>query len=107
MKLLNKKYLLYIYFLFQCLMIFINFGLFIIVTVTNTQPNQLDFGFYFDVITLPIVISQIYFLITLISTIATWKYMYNKQITQSEKLFEIAFPIITILVYSIIVTYIF
>ena len=87
-----KRKFLYIYFLFQCLMIPVSFLIFILITFI-TQTDSLDFKFYFNLFSLPIVLSQINFLTTVVCTIATWKIIKNENMTKLEILSEIFFPI--------------
>jgi len=102
MKLINTKSLLFIYFLFQCFMTLVNLWLFAVISfLCITLDIHLLLKYTLTIILG--IIFQIYFLVTLISTITTWKYINHREITLLEKLSKTAFPIITICVYSIII----
>lgn len=113
MKFFDKKLFLHIYFLLQCPTVIINFFAFIIsvlltgiiITFSYDTINTEIFKLllYCILALICILMFFTYFLITIISVIATFKLCYNKSITNIEKICVRIYAIITIPIYAILI----
>ncbi len=111
-----KKYLLTVYFCFQCIATVVNFLIFIYLIIISATLYGLGASNittpaaalpFITIAGLVIILAQLYVIITPISASATIRIHCSKPLTKLQKFSAITFPVITIPLYSYLIFKIF